>query len=40
MLEPDVMQVSSRSKNVKPKKESFIKISNAETKESELAKRL
>ena len=40
MLEPDVMQVSSRSKNVKPKKESFIKISNAETKESELAKKI
>ena len=39
MLEPDVVQVSSRSKNVKPKKESFIKISNAETKESELAKK-
>lgn len=39
MLEPDVMQVSSRSKNVKPKKESFIKISDAETKESVLAKK-
>ena len=40
MLEPDVMQVSSRSKNVKPKKESFIKISDAETKESVLAKKI
>ena len=40
MLEPDVVQVSSRSKNVKPKKESFIKISDAETKESVLAKKI
>ena len=40
MLEPDVMQISSRSKNVKPKKESFIKISDAETKESVLAKKI
>ena len=40
MLEPDVMQVSSRSKNVKPKKESFIKISDAETRESVLAKKI
>ena len=40
MLEPDVVQVSSRSKNVKPKKESFIKISDAETRESVLAKKI
>lgn len=40
MLEPDVVPIPSRAKQKPPKESSFIKLSNAETRESVLAKKI
>ena len=40
MLEPDVMPIPSRAKQKPPKESSFITLSNAETRESVLAKKI
>ena len=40
MLEPDVVQIQSRAKQKPPKESSFITLSNAETRESVLAKKI
>ena len=40
MLEPDVMPIPSRAKQKSPKESSFITLSNAETRESVLAKKI
>lgn len=40
MLEPDVVQIPSRAKQKPPKESSFITLSNAETRESVLAKKI
>lgn len=40
MLEKDVVKITSRAKQKPPKKESFITLSDAETKESTLAKKI
>ena len=40
MLEPDVVQIPSRAKQKPPKESSFITLSDAETRESVLAKKI
>ena len=40
MLEPDVVPIQSRAKQKPPKESSFITLSNAETRESVLAKKI